>query len=487
MSKVNIVYGPPGTGKTTNLLNIIEKALSNGIKPWDIGYISYTKAAVRVAVSRATAKFNLKQEHFPYFQTLHALCKQQANISSNNIIQSSHKKEFCEIFGLSYTGNAYESDYFGMALGDKLFQLEELSRIKQQDLQRTWMESIDEEVDICELGRFAEAYHRFKSNNLLYDFTDILDSFISLTDIPNLKLLVVDEAQDLSKLQWACINKLIVNSDEVYITGDDDQAIYEWNGADVHTFINLEGRKSTLSQSYRLPQSIYSTGNDILGTITTRVSKLFKPKDSSGNVFRHNNVDDIDMREGSWLLLARNTCYLTLYEEYCRQNGYNYILKNNYSPTNSHKFLAIRIYETLRQKEIELSKKQLGILKKYLDTKYFVQSSGNEEWKPSIQPSIPWYIALTGLHYSDIQYYRKGLSLSEFKLSDEPRIKINTIHGVKGDEATNVVLLLDIAGASYENYQRNPDQEHRVFYVGVTRAKENLYLINPMTSKGYEI
>jgi len=51
--KTTVIYGSPGCGKTENLMNIIEKALENGIKPWSICYLSYTKAAVKVAIQRA--------------------------------------------------------------------------------------------------------------------------------------------------------------------------------------------------------------------------------------------------------------------------------------------------------------------------------------------------------------------------------------------------------------------------------------------------
>ena len=47
------------------------------------------------------------------------------------------------------------------------------------------------------------------------------------------KVLMVDEAQDLTPLQWDMVVKIAKHVDRVYIAGDDDQAIYEWNGADV--------------------------------------------------------------------------------------------------------------------------------------------------------------------------------------------------------------------------------------------------------------
>ena len=104
-------------------------------------------------------------------------------------------------------------------------------------------------------------------------------------------------------------------------------------------------------------------------------------------------------------------------------------------------------------------------------------------------PELPegdWYDALTGLSPKDISYIRAMLRRGE-KITKEPRIRLSTIHAAKGGEATNVVLLTDITNRVYKTYQQNPDDENRVFYVGLTRAKENLYLIEPTTTRCFQI
>ena len=68
-----------------------------------------------------------------------------------------------------------------------------------------------------------------------------------------------------------------------------------------------------------------------------------------------------------------------------------------------------------------------------------------------------------------------------------PRIKLSTIHAAKGGECENVVLITDITNRVYKNYQQNPDDENRVFYVAVTRTKENLYLIEPQSPRCYQM
>jgi DNA helicase IV len=67
-----------------------------------------------------------------------------------------------------------------------------------------------------------------------------------------------------------------------------------------------------------------------------------------------------------------------------------------------------------------------------------------------------------------------------------PRIKISTIHSMKGGECDNVIVIPDLSPAAYKEYRKTPETEHRVFYVAVTRAKKALHLLEPFTeSKRY--
>ena len=68
---------------------------------------------------------------------------------------------------------------------------------------------------------------------------------------------MVDEAQDLTPLQWDLVVKLSKAVDRVYIAGDDDQAIYEWNGADVTLFQTFPGKSLVLKKSVRLNKNIH--------------------------------------------------------------------------------------------------------------------------------------------------------------------------------------------------------------------------------------
>ena len=66
-----------------------------------------------------------------------------------------------------------------------------------------------------------------------------------------------------------------------------------------------------------------------------------------------------------------------------------------------------------------------------------------------------------------------------------PRIKLSTIHAMKGGEDDNVAVYLGSTRNCVEG--KHPEDEHRVFYVAVTRAKQNLYLIESNKTYRYMI
>ena len=98
-----------------------------------------------------------------------------------------------------------------------------------------------------------------------------------------------------------------------------------------------------------------------------------------------------------------------------------------------------------------------------------------------------WFEAFDDAPKRDVDYLRKMRKNGE-KLNQPPRITLSTIHGAKGGESQNVVLLTDLSLNTYNAYEKNPDDENRLFYVGATRTKEHLHIISPKQEyKGYKL
>ena len=97
-----------------------------------------------------------------------------------------------------------------------------------------------------------------------------------------------------------------------------------------------------------------------------------------------------------------------------------------------------------------------------------------------------WHEALTKIPLIDREWYigilRRGESLTK-----QPRINVATIHSVKGGEADNTLLMTDMSARSWSGYQMDPDGEHRVWYVGATRAKNALHVVQPQTRMAFDM
>ena len=104
--------------------------------------------------------------------------------------------------------------------------------------------------------------------------------------------------------------------------------------------------------------------------------------------------------------------------------------------------------------------------------------------KPEANLNHAWFEALNWPQEL-IDYTRTMVAKKPGNLLN-PKINISTIHSIKGGEADNVFILSDITKNVKENMERNPDSEHRVFYVGATRAKKQLRLILPQTKIYYD-
>ena len=105
----------------------------------------------------------------------------------------------------------------------------------------------------------------------------------------------------------------------------------------------------------------------------------------------------------------------------------------------------------------------------------------------NLKTDAVWFEAFDAAPRREVNYLKQMRRRGE-KLNEAPRITLSTIHGAKGGEAENVVLLTDLSFNTMRSYEKNPDDENRLFYVGATRTKEHLHIIRPQQdNKGYDL
>ncbi len=76
----------------------------------------------------------------------------------------------------------------------------------------------------------------------------MIEMYVESGTVPKLDVVFIDEAQDLCALQWRMVHKICDKALQVYVSGDDDQAIYRWAGADVEHLIGLAGERKVLQR-----------------------------------------------------------------------------------------------------------------------------------------------------------------------------------------------------------------------------------------------
>ena len=470
------VIGPPGTGKTRKLLSTVQKYIDQGMSLKNIGYFAFTRKAANEARDRFLAdNVGLSKKDLPYFQTLHSCAFKQLGLKEENVMQEEHYKKIGETCGIQIKYAKHETNQWnGIFSSDSEYlSLINLAKVKQITPQEQF--NLNEHltwIDGYKLNAISTEINNYKKTYGLIDFNDMVEKFLFEGNSPKLKVIFVDEAQDLSLIQWAMLKKLIDDSNkynedtlDVWIAGDDDQAIFGWAGADVDSFIKWPGQEIPLTKSRRVPIDIQTKALDVISRVgINRIQKDYLPKEERGEIIERFKLTDVitDMEKSDWLILTRTNSLLKPILPILKRHGL-------FFQTSQGNSIGKSLYE------------DIGYWNQMREGKEIpeIQKQRVEEKMNELDLTLPWQKAFTKVSPTQIDYMEAMINNGE-DLSQEPRIKVSTIHGAKGGEATNVVLFLNqttntMAGAKKSS--RKQDEEYRVWYVGVTRSAKNLYLI----------
>ena len=231
-----------------------------------------------------------------------------------------------------------------------------------------------------------------------------------------------------------------------------------------------------LHKSRRISKAIQEQSQMCIENIVgNRKEKKYYPRDYQGNCEEIANLDQVDLSTGKWLILTRTVSRLLKIEEQLKK-------QNIYFESNRGKSVRVRAYKSIKnyellQKNIKLEEKDLKDIKEY---------TGTEEFNLKKD----WYEAFQNVEQEDKDYLL-GLIEAGEDLDKPARVWTSTIHAIKGGEQDNVILSLDLGDKilkAIKKSQDKEDEEHRVWYVAVTRAKNNLYKLKAkMERKGYKL
>lgn len=465
-----IVLGPPGTGKTTFCLQKVTEALSEGVDPRKIGYFTFGKDATEEAISRANRDFGHMRGSFIYFRTIHSLAYQCITLGKKklNIMTDEEFATFGEHYGYEFSKTVGA----GKKRGDFLYNAYAIYRNRKVNDPETIGAYCPNDFDISTedfinfLTRLKEYKHRLQ----IYDFFDLL----SETKIEiELDLLIIDEAQDLSTLQWDLMLPLVKKAKKCYIVGDDDQSIFTWAGADLNYFLTIPVKNRVLLDlSYRLPPSIFNMSQRVVSQIRHRYEKKFRTVKTYRGRIKDISFEEISECISSYLTQSKHA------------KDFLVLARTRRSLERVHKQLdSLGIIHEFEGKTVFDSSYPLKAV-----IAYELTSSGSvlsrEEKK-----SLSYYSIPTGINHTDwrdVFKYKFDSSTISFIQSyirkhglarPACHVRLMTIHQAKGLEASNVILICEQDQTELVNRNVNTEEEIRVWYVGITRAKEKLFLV----------
>jgi DNA helicase-2/ATP-dependent DNA helicase PcrA len=410
-------------------------------------------------------------------------------------------REFGKMVGIPIKTGKHSEEDGTFNSDNEYLTIMNTARVKRMDL----LEYYDSRQNILDIERdtlylLSEELKRYKKEKGLKDFTDLLEDFIKQENKPSFEAVFIDEAQDLSLLQWDMVRKIWDSAEKTYIAGDDDQAIFKWAGADVDHFIALKEEVNdikVLDQSYRIPGGpIHELSQKIISKIQNRFDKDYKPRTEHGILRRYSDVTQVDMSKGNWLVLSSANHFLDDVKEVCELRGWYYQHRGmNSVPLKL--LIALNNWERWRKKDaIQGATNLLGPIEikniyEYLGSNvspgFRTGKLFHSEEKYTLKECMEkyglltdkvWYESFDGLDTITENYIRNMRANGE-QINKNPRIIMSTIHGAKGGEADKVLLMQDLTNAALETMSYDPDELHRLFYTGATRAKRELHVLDP--------
>ena len=465
-------FGPPGTGKTHKLISRAKAYIRIGTPLDKIGYFAFTKKAAKVARDRMP----VDSDKLYYFRTIHSFAYDQLDLDDTMVMQP---KDYVDIgkklnIKIKYYDKYNKEEIFYLNIESPYFKMvgRAMNRCTTVEEELDRNEHNKKEIKPWILKDLDKNLKAYKDTMEKLDFNDMIEKLLE-KDLPKFKVIFIDEAQDLSPLQWKLFDKLKEYADDIYLAGDDDQAIFAWAGADVDRFIQEPGKEKVLKYSKRISRAVQEQSELPLEKIRgLRKEKIYYPRDFEGESFRINNLDQLNLLEGKYLILTRTISRLVDMTKELRK-------RNLYYQTNKGKSFTVRLYNAI----VNYNSWQRGKVLEEKESKDVEDYVGlpMKDWNSRLD----WFDAFEKAKIEDRNYIKEMLNNGE-DLDAEARIQLSTIHAAKGGEEDNVILCLDLGRKIKQAVKKSDsknDEEHRVWYVGSTRARNNLYMLKAKTRR----
>ena len=279
-----MVLAGPGSGKTTvithRIKNLIEKA---EVRPDNILVVTFTKAAAISMQKRFSTLMNGGKGQLVTFGTFHSVFYK--------ILRKSRRYEATEILS-----ERQKTDYIREIIGRYGISSNDISELSQNiindigNIKGNMLNAQEYEPSCCKKEDFIKVYNAYNlelKKDGKRDFDDILrECYLLLCENHTIleqwrelyKYILIDEFQDINRIQMNIIELLASPLNNIFVVGDDDQSIYGFRGARPEIMIEFkdyypEAELIVLNVNYRSTQSIINVAGRVIENNKTRLDK----------------------------------------------------------------------------------------------------------------------------------------------------------------------------------------------------------------------
>jgi len=301
-----LVLAGPGSGKTRVITYRIAALIDSGVPPYNICAITFTNKAADEMRQRA---LSLGPAAGAHISTFHSLCVRilrryadQAGIHPNFSIYDAADQVRC-------IKRAVKDCELDTADFPPARMLNAVSTLKNKTLSAEAFEALSDDFFSKTLARIYARYQQILTEANALDFDDLLmTTALMLQNHPNLcielgrrfKFLLVDEYQDTNHAQYKIAKAIVSSHNNICVTGDPDQSIYRWRGADIRNILAFEedwpdAIVVKLEENFRSTPNVLQIADKLISFNQKRKQKTLIPtKPHGSDVVVHCFDDELD-------------------------------------------------------------------------------------------------------------------------------------------------------------------------------------------------